>query len=374
MQVNCNNLKTKHFEDWAYQIHIPKCGGMSLERNFQNARIGNLGHLPLVAARKRIMDEPLCKKPLLFTWLRDPKKRAISCLRFTKIMANTFAKSGLLPGHGPEMRQYYSDTSVRYFTRLSELSLNNVSDLREIVALMRDHTHIFDSRDVWPFFAYETFFCPPGYEEMEMNDEKVELCVNFALENFDFFGNLDNQKTSLEKFKIASNHNFNTTDTNSHETSPDLIENIDQNNAEIHDFFEEILRFEYLIHNRLLEEECWKVAVPYAKQHGEETDYTITQYTLPKDFDPDAYFTEHAGDNLGHLDDIWKKREWAMLHYVSREEQLDPAVFYEFQKEQFQDVESINSLGDDTESVSSDDTESVSSDDSESVCSDKPED
>lgn len=184
---------------------------------------------------------------------------------------------------------------------------------------------------LWPLLGYTEYFSPPDLNFNEMNDEKVDLIVNYAIENLSFIVILEEFEDSIKRLNMAFALELDASEVSKrrNEMPKDLFP-INELKTETKEFFDKLLIWENKIYNKLLAARRWQVAVPYVKQPGEETDYAITQYTLPKDFDPDAYFTEHAGADLAHLDDIWKKRKWAMLHYVAQEEKLDPAVFNEF--------------------------------------------
>lgn len=313
-------LIVKHFPSDVHMIHLPKTGGVSRRHTYalptqpHACQINNASH---IAVRADYFQNLVKSGKATAIWLRDPLKRTVSTLVFTHVLSRKILSRGLKPGEGLFPGEHnYTQNALNFFSQFAQLNLTKLSEIKKAVKLLKDPHETFWPGCNWPLLAYEEYFCPPGMDNKVMNAEKADQCVNYALENINFFGVLDENKDSLKKMALAYHMDPSLFEDEKHlnKTKKNSVK-IDLSNSEIKAYFDELLMYEYIIHNKLLEAQRWKIAVPYGEENNPNA-FAITQYTLPAGFDPDAYFLTQATEDQRGMADIWEKRKWAMLHYI----------------------------------------------------------
>jgi len=220
---------------------------------------------------------------------------------------------------------FISEEGARFFQQVFEADFNKVGDLRNLVAKMSGEYDSFlpvgDSGFNWPLLSYTEFFAPPGMDFTSMDDGKVSLCVEYALQYINFFGETERFEESLNEFNLAFHCKIDSSlaKLRLNETAQD-VQKIDFSQPEIKDFFDKLLVWEYKIYEKLRAAQRWRIAMPMV-QDPEMPGFALTQFILPQGFDPDIYLLVNYELGLTVAakfgNDLWKKREYALRHYVT---------------------------------------------------------
>lgn len=310
-------LESKVYDSGIMYLSIPKTGCMTILTSYLNeensAKIGGVVHLhhkPLRFVKEQINRQ---NKPL-FVFLRDPLQHVLSILRFTKYYAALRLVPGKYPGN-----QIVTEAGANFNRKISKANLNDLDVLRDLAKTMTGQYDNISSEYYWPLLSYTEYFAPPGLDFTKMNDEKVNLIVNYALDNIQFFGQIEEFEDSIRKLNLAFNLNFDPLLANKKENeTPAEIEKIDLANPEIKKFFDDLLVWEYKVYRGILEGMRWR----YSKLQPTGTTSQIQMYIFPKGFNPDTYIDqdpdlkEYVDKTYGN--DIWKKREYALVNYINK--------------------------------------------------------
>jgi hypothetical protein len=290
--------------------HVEKCGGSSTHGIFtDNYKVFGasyyIGELSNAALRLTIEESTATgghvnlatlvacnsvQRPII-TFTRDPFIRVISHLRYWKGCAHV-------------------GVHASPFWNMPHLDLNNIHHIKDIF------------RDVPGIVVEFHHFAPPGLDVSfeTMTEEKVDQCVIYA-QNLAFIGEIETFSDSLHRLNLALGLKLNA-DQEAEvrvNVTPDTVEKII--NPEVLAFLKERTKWATKLWEKLRAAQRWRIAMPMA-QDRDMPGFALTQFILPQGFDPDVYLV--GNHDLGSIasikfgNDIWKKREYALRHYVAR--------------------------------------------------------
>jgi len=269
----------KAYGSGAVFMHIAKAGGTTIlgvfrsefnihtkghPHNLEGSRLGNAiekstfsaGHVNL----RDIVAQNKPNRPTI-TFFRSPFEKLISALRYLKSQAPKCPSNHWIAPYG-------------------KTNLNSLSDVKMLVH------HLFGMADL-------NYCAPPGLDVSfdTMTDEKVDKCVNYALQNIAFFGDIDDLSGSLHKMNAALNLNINVAKASQEHANrtPDRIEKI--TNPDVLAYLKDRVKWSEKLYAKLIAAQRWRVAVPNnpKKKHS-----PFVQYVMPEGFDPDRYIALYA--------------------------------------------------------------------------------
>lgn len=322
--LNDQGVEARFFDGLIRFLHIPKTAGSELEQEIlepyfhvnTQRKYQYLNHIPL--KNETLFGETSRKSGITFSWLREPTARTVSMLRHTKAVAQNNA--AIFIRTHPSC---ISKKSLDFLSLINGVNLNTVEGLKTVTTVMLKNGGEFVLETYWPLLSYTEMFAPEGLNTSSMNDQKTDLCVENALDCISFFGETETFEDSLHRLNLSLGINLDSTLVNRthNNKTPDTVEKIDVNNPEIKKFFDELLVWEYKIYNRIRAAQRWRIAMPMV-QDPDMPGFAFTQFILPQGFDPDMYLWVNL--DLGSIalakfgTDVWKKREYALRHYVTR--------------------------------------------------------